>query len=537
MRLLLGSVLILIASCGDSRTRPPPIPPGDGGTEPIIALTLELIEPESPLRLTANESVALRFRVYSTTENEPEAGVVITCSTAGVSGDAALPNSATTDEAGEATFELSAGVEPAFLRIRCATPRASEIELHAAISPSGGFGVLLVEPSYAGARATERVRVSVYYGLGCQSVLQQSAHMTSESALESPARVDPVPVELEPTLVVELVDSSGRPLARGCLDGVTASPGEELSIIVPVEDLPLQIAGEYPATLQIRTSSAPSFASAAGQTAAFAELGAFGDDVDYMLAMLRMELVARAFEVDLVTLEQDLSDNYAIELAEAYAIDGNTPSDIVAELAALTLNQSGALVLDGALSIVESGSGTGYELGFVTESIQAGASFDVVSPIPLSEFFGDARGSGLSGPLLPGGFLQGELGFGFGGGSISAAGLLASLDPATSDSLLNAFGCQTFAQLPSFEVTFLECEDACRLEVCEMAFERVLGAFISAVEDVGAGSSLALDLDLRFVDDGTSVIPASVSVEHALARLMDGAMLFEVLETELVLAP
>jgi hypothetical protein len=536
MRFLLGSVLLLIA-CGDSRTRPPPIPPGDGGTEPLIALTLELVEPESPLRLTANEAAVLRFRVYSTTENEPEAGAVISCSTAGVSGDAALPSSATTDEAGEATFELDAGVEPAFLRIRCATARASEIELHAAISPSGGFGVLSVEPAYGGARAAEGVRVSVYYGVSCQPVPQQSAHMTSESGLESPARVDPVPVELEPTLVVELVDSSGRPLARGCLDGVTASPGEALAIIVPVEDLPLQIAGEYPATMQIRTSSAPSFAAVAGQTAAFAELGAFGDDVDYMLAMLRMELVARAFEVDLVTLEQDLSDNYAIELAEAYAIEGNTPSDIVAELAALTLNQSGALVLDGALSIVEAGSGTGYELGFVPESIRAGATFDAVSPIPRSEFFGDARGSGLGGSLLPGGFLQSELGFGFGGGAISAAGLLASLDAATSDSLLNAFGCQTFAQLASFEVTFLECEEACRLEVCMMAFERVLRAFVSAVEDVGAGSSLALDLDLQFVDDGTSVDPAGVSVAHALARLMDGANVFEVLETQLVLAP
>jgi hypothetical protein len=529
MRPLWGSLLVLVCACDDG-PRPPPFPIGDGGSQPTIALTLELVEPETPIRLAASESVSLRFRLYSTSANEPEAEAVIHCSATGVLGDATLASSATTDELGEATLALSAGSEPAFLKIRCSTLRASDVELHAAISPSGGFAALLVEPAYEGTRSASSVRVSVHYGRDCEPLPTQSAHVTYEGALDAQVRVEPIPIELAPTLVVELLDAGGRPLARGCADSLEPSLDEDLVIAVPVEDLPLQIAGDHPATLQLRSSSAPSVAALAGQTGAFAELGAYGNDVDYMLAMLRMGLVARGFEVDLVTLEQDLSDNYATELAEAYVIDGNTPSDVVDALNAIALGATGALVLEGTLSIgVPNASGI-HALSFDVDAIGAGASTSGVTPIALADFAGSANGAGLGGPLLESGLFSGDLSFGLGGGAIVAAGLLASLDPATYDQLLGTFGCSTFAQLASFEVTFLECEEACRLEVCELAFSRVLSAYLVAVSGASAGTSLALELDLQFAG-GASVIPESLSVEHALARLMSGGTTFETLET------
>src|SRR5690606_31548049 len=126
-------------------------------------------------------------------EGEIDPGATITCTAAGVTGDASLESPVTTDEAGEASAELRAGTEAAFLRIRCSTPAALEVVLHVAISPSGGFGALVVSPAYDGTRTFESVLVEVHYGRGCDPLPSGSPHLSVETEPGTAARVEPVP--------------------------------------------------------------------------------------------------------------------------------------------------------------------------------------------------------------------------------------------------------------------------------------------------------------------------------------------------------
>lgn len=531
MRFVWALLLLALAAC-DSRDPAPPFGPRDGSTSPpLAALTLELVEPESPLRLAADEIADLRLRVVRTTSGEPEQGVNVTCGAFGVLGGTSLGSSSPSDASGEVHVELRAGVEPAFLRLVCSASRASALVVHAAVSPSGAFGALVVEPTYTGARAFSDVRVDVHYGRTCPPPRGITPEQEVRGSSGETLRVEPVPVELAPIVVVSLLDSGGRPVARGCAGPVEALEGEDLVVEVSPVDLPLAVARDYPAALRVRTADAIPLASAAGRVAAQATVGAFGDEVDTMLAWLRAALIQRGFEVDLLTFDLEITGQFEIDLEAEYALAGRSPSRGIDALDDALATRAGALSLEGTLSVDEADAG--YALLFDVDALSAGATFGALRPV--TSFGGSTSGMGSAGALVENAF-EGELRFGFGGGAIVAAGLEAGADTSTRAAWLDAFGCDVFANLPSFEVSFLECDDRCRFEVCEEVFDRVLAAYLDGVRGVSAGSALSVSMRARFGDDGVGVEPSSVVVEDVVGRLLDGASTFELVEAELTLS-
>ena len=513
MRIALATLCLMFIACGEPREPAPPPPPGDGSVTRALRLSL-LDEIEGRLRLRSEEGVDLRFYLDDPATEEPIEGASIICATVGADGGSSA-SSASTDAAGEASISLETGSSPAYFALRCTATRSNVVELGAAVSPSFEFHDAPFSAAYEGERNLRGLRAMLIAGSTCDAAVGAEPAASLTGSADETLSFESVPVELRFALVLELTDSKNRPGARGCAYGLLAD-GEPR--VIELEDLPFSPTGEYPARLDLEAPSLAVDLAAAGETSAYAAIGA--DDGSFLFGRLMSALIAQDMHADYQQLQLSQAD-HATDLRVELQNSESGPSYAVNELAGLVESSSGALRLEGGLSI--EGNAPSYPIRFRTSAIRAGSSLASLMSVRLADFEGDPDGVGIATEMGDEYELEADLSFGFTPSAMILAGARSALDNSALGALGEHFGCGIFVRFYAFD-TLVQCDEGCRTQICESALDETIQAFYNGVRSASGFSSLQLDFDMT-IDAAGGAFPDRIDVAGLVARFGGGTVL------------
>lgn len=218
--------------------------------EPVETCDLELAAPGGPnLSVAAGSTAALTVLLADCDGIPPEAGTLVTFTTQGETGGAALQaRNAPTDEGGVAFVNLRAGLTPATFDVLVETEGARSLTLHVTVSaaPSGTIEVTI---AIEGTITFDSFSPLLYAATACDDLgpygrpaaLQQTAPVVTTST--HPSFTD-VPVGSGYAVVVT-ADKDGGLLGYGCTDELSVSGGQQTDALVTVGEIPIVFTGVY----------------------------------------------------------------------------------------------------------------------------------------------------------------------------------------------------------------------------------------------------------------------------------------------------
>jgi hypothetical protein len=297
---LLGA-LVSLSGCGPTQYWV------DAGTESDGALPTGAlaVESEPALALVFGERADLEVRY--TEAGAPVADVPIRFALDGLAHDSTLAElTVTADAEGRTRTQLTAGSTSTVFRVRVSAPRAAPVYVEVSVG-NMGFGSLRVAATYEGPRRGTRRVVRVYPSLGCADELLPGSALsvTLDDPTTLEARFRALPAGLSYAVVGELQGPSGTVLSRACVDGVEVTRETESSVTLAFEDLPLALAGDYDAAVQL-------------------DLAATGSGLSEALALLGTALIEAAGSdagLYLDALERALRESGALEAADALVLE------------------------------------------------------------------------------------------------------------------------------------------------------------------------------------------------------------------------
>lgn len=248
------TIVVLGLGCGSAIDTWPDAAPDAG---PDAAPRTNVLEIEGPdrLALVFGEEAVVGVR-YLGPSREPLAERLVSFAFDGRAHDSSLRAlDVQTDATGFAQTTLVAGSTPAAFRVRITAEGAEPAFVDVSVSDEG-FGQLVVELAYEGAREVTTLGAAVFAGLTCEDEATQTEPGDRYRARGEGDEVLFVglPAGLEYAVVARGEGPGGDLLAWGCVDGVALEAGGRVRTAVVAEDLPQRGRGSYQTTLAFEPS-------------------------------------------------------------------------------------------------------------------------------------------------------------------------------------------------------------------------------------------------------------------------------------------
>ncbi len=455
--------------------------PSDGAGGPGGPLYVLEADPSSPLALTYGESGDVRV-IARDRDGNTVSGLTITFLLEGTSKDSGLSAvTAVTDADGAAGTTVTAGYSNALFRVRASTDEADPIFRPVAVSV-GGFGALVVTPSYGGDRALGSFVLTLYFESSCIDTRVVEDQAGDRAIALSPGKSDGtfelLPASSTYAVVVRAVNASGTAFARACADGITVPMDGSTPLALEALDLAYLSEGNYDGRLSIAVTDAAGTLSQAAYDGGVAAIAASASDAAFLLDAVAASLAApdaAAFATLRPALDgtlQSALDGAARGPTEALAL---AETGLLAELATVELwgtlsiaPPAGTLRLAfmaEGLDFVPSG-GTAVSVGLAEAGILVlTTTFSIFDPLDASASV--QMRFGLSTPLLARAALRAAA-------SRASAGAVADWLAATA-------GCAELGSVVASSLAATYCDAACVAAACGAAIDDLAAAMEDGV--------------------------------------------------------
>jgi len=273
---------LLTARCSDPM---PPAPADASAPDRLQPSTCELrVTPAEAQQRRPSERVAFTARV-----TPPQPGADVRFALVGDALDGSLSATRVTlGDDGAATTELTMPSSAASFRLRASVPCTAEVYAPVSVGDRG-FGSLDVEALYRGARAPERLTVSLYRAADCAGLAGTGSDRTVPLPLPGGnIRFGSLPAGLDYVVRAVALGRGGLELAAACGGPAHIQADMNARVVAMFSDAPLQVADRYAAALAFDLTATAAVSAPRWAAAVSASLDRAGGDA----ALLGQELAA-----------------------------------------------------------------------------------------------------------------------------------------------------------------------------------------------------------------------------------------------------